>query len=385
MLEEERESLSIKEMSRLLAEFIDKRKKMMAAKRAEEKRNKPPTQAQQRTYMSNYLKSMGGYTLKQLKNYSFKEIKMLFDNTIESIKSFVPMESEGQAGEGSLKEGESLKRSAEEELGQKQKEDMKIVFEPDGDDEVWKNHHSQELIEWKLYDSYRVHSLMLGEVLTQSIKCLEESSVYRRLNSRNLKIKRKITSLGEDCWRIIDQSVGGKLRDKKAKESWTLLEDLALYDNESWNDPQDFTKPVKAISLPQDVSSSSDHHARLSKFEADFKQQQGGMTNKIDTFLKAINDRMMGSVPSDMVKNTKLNVNSTSSVLSGHSYPTKDPQCSSHIENSINAIKSCSKLNHHLNKEDEPTKTGIIKLYIKDNDHDMIVKVKEESEESKEN
>ncbi|GJQ96730.1 hypothetical protein Tco_0007869 [Tanacetum coccineum] len=32
--------------------------------------------------------------------------------------------------------------------------------------------------------------------------------------------------------------------------------------------------------------------ARLSKFKADFKQQQGEMTNKIDTVLKAINDRI---------------------------------------------------------------------------------------------
>ncbi|GKE46914.1 hypothetical protein Tco_1478172, partial [Tanacetum coccineum] len=53
--------------------------------------------------------------------------------------------------------------------------------------------------------------------------------------------------------RAIDQSAGGKLRNRNAKESWALLEDLALYDNESWNDPRDFTKPVKAISLPQDV------------------------------------------------------------------------------------------------------------------------------------
>ncbi|GKC48481.1 MAK10-like protein, partial [Tanacetum coccineum] len=37
-----------------------------------------------------------------------------------------------------------------------------------------------------------------------------------------------------------------------------LLEDLALYDNESWNDIRDFTKPVKAIALPQDVPSTSD-------------------------------------------------------------------------------------------------------------------------------
>ncbi|GJV53712.1 hypothetical protein Tco_1449453 [Tanacetum coccineum] len=33
--------------------------------------------------------------------------------------------------------------------------------------------------------------------------------------------------------RTIDQSADGKLRDLNAKESWALLEDLALYDNES--------------------------------------------------------------------------------------------------------------------------------------------------------
>nr|GEX63736.1 MAK10-like protein [Tanacetum cinerariifolium] len=56
----------------------------------------------------------------------------------------------------------------------------------------------------------------------------------------------------------IDQSAGGKLRDRNAIESWALLEDLTLYDNESWNDPRDFAKPVKAITLPQDVPSTSD-------------------------------------------------------------------------------------------------------------------------------
>ncbi|GJX86720.1 MAK10-like protein [Tanacetum coccineum] len=179
--------------------------------------------------------------------------------------------------------------------------------------------------------------------------------------------------------RTIDQSASGKLRDRNAKESWALLEDLALYDNESWNDPRDFTKPVKAIALPQDVLSTFDHRiiklknqvqrlmeahisptqptqvnkitisceicsgphdtqycmedleqafveyassrtdeagdARLSKFEADFKQQQSKMTNKIDTVLKAITDRIVGTPPSDTVKNPKL---STYPVLSAH-------------------------------------------------------------------
>ncbi|GJR59501.1 hypothetical protein Tco_1501663 [Tanacetum coccineum] len=158
--------------------------------------------------------------------------------------------------------------------------------------------------------------------------------------------------------------------------------DLALYDNESWNGPRDFAKPVKAIDLPQDVPSTSDRRlielenqvqrlmeahlaltqptqvnkittsceiysgphdtqycmedlerafveytssrtdeageglvsefmtsqdARLSKFEADFKQQQGEMTNKIDTMLKAITDPNIDRpLPINTVKNPKL-------------------------------------------------------------------------------
>ncbi|GJR39954.1 hypothetical protein Tco_1215638 [Tanacetum coccineum] len=218
--------------------------------------------------------------------------------------------------------------------------------------------------------------------------------------------------------RTIDQSAGGKLRDRNAKESWTLLEDIALYDNESWNDQKDFAKPVKAISLPKDVPNTSDRRlielenqvqrlmeahlapkqpiqvnkitssceicsgpydtqycmenpeqafvdfassrtdeageglvsnfmasqeARLSKFEADFKQQQSEMTNKIDTVLKAITDRMTDALPSDTVKNLKLNVNSTSPVSSARSYPTVDPQCSTQIHGSINTIMICPK------------------------------------------
>ncbi|GJY26706.1 zinc finger, CCHC-type containing protein [Tanacetum coccineum] len=64
--------------------------------------------------------------------------------------------------------------------------------------------------------------------------------------------------------RTIDQSAGGKLCDRNAKESWALLEDLALYDNESWNDPRDVAKlfkqsPCLKMSLvhPTVISSSS--------------------------------------------------------------------------------------------------------------------------------
>ncbi|GKE22459.1 hypothetical protein Tco_1433971 [Tanacetum coccineum] len=148
-----------------------------------------------------------------------------------------------------------------------------------------------------------------------------------------------------------------------------LLEDQALNDNESWNDQRDFAKPVKAITLPQDVlmnkvttsckicsgphdtqycmedpeqafveyASSRTVEAgdtRLTKFEVDFKQQQSEMTNKIDTVLKATTDRIAGALPSNTVKNPKM---ITSLVLSARSYLDMDPQCSNHIQGSINA------------------------------------------------
>ncbi|GJY41566.1 hypothetical protein Tco_0428836 [Tanacetum coccineum] len=92
-------------------------------------------------------------------------------------------------------------------------------------------------------------------------------------------------------------------------------------------------------------------YARLSKFKADFKQQQGEMTNKIDTLLKAINDRMTGALLSDTVKNPKLNVNPTFSVSSARSYPIEDPQTSSYPFNLVNAIKTCFKSTNDFQKD----------------------------------
>ncbi|GJV33539.1 hypothetical protein Tco_1393939 [Tanacetum coccineum] len=75
-----------------------------------------------------------------------------------------------------------------------------------------------------------------------------------------LQVKKIYDHVNPVTRRTIDQSAGGKLRDQNAEESWALLKDLALYDNESWNDQRNLAKPVKAIALPQDVSSTSDHH-----------------------------------------------------------------------------------------------------------------------------
>ncbi|GJU68606.1 zinc finger, CCHC-type containing protein [Tanacetum coccineum] len=57
--------------------------------------------------------------------------------------------------------------------------------------------------------------------------------------------------------REIDRAVGGKLRNKNADESQEIIENLALYDHEGWNDTKEF-ESVKAISTPQGILKRSD-------------------------------------------------------------------------------------------------------------------------------
>ncbi|GJW31323.1 hypothetical protein Tco_0051355 [Tanacetum coccineum] len=137
---EEQGELTIEERSKLFVELMDKRKKHFAKLRAEEIRRKPPTKAQKRNQMCTYLKNMANYKHSQLKNKSFEEIQMLFDNTIKWVDSFVPMDTEVVEGSKSQAEGSS-KRTGEElesDNSKKQKIDENVEAEVDDEAEMKK-------------------------------------------------------------------------------------------------------------------------------------------------------------------------------------------------------------------------------------------------------
>nr|GEU56378.1 hypothetical protein [Tanacetum cinerariifolium] len=148
---QEREQLSIEERSKLLAELIESRKKYFAAKRVEEIRNKPPTNAQQKSHMCTYMKNMDGYKQNNFKVKSFDRIKKMFDKVYKRVNTFVAMDSEVMEGskktqadvtEGSSKragdeiEQESAKRQRLEKENDiaELKRCLKIV--PEDDDDV---------------------------------------------------------------------------------------------------------------------------------------------------------------------------------------------------------------------------------------------------------
>ncbi|GJT35902.1 hypothetical protein Tco_0926321, partial [Tanacetum coccineum] len=136
-----------------------------------------------------------------------------------------------------------------------------------------------------------------------------------------------------EAWTHFIQGLSYKKSLHQGSNLW--LQDLALYENESWHVPRDFANPVKAISLPQDVPSTSDR--RLIKPE-----------NQVQRLMEA------HLAPNATILNQSLaeqNKNPSS------------PKCV-HFINSIII----------LNKEDETKEEGSVKTITTEcEDHEMTV------------
>ncbi|GKA22147.1 hypothetical protein Tco_0708109 [Tanacetum coccineum] len=224
---EEQGEISIEERSRLFMEHMDKRKKHFAKLKAEEQRRKPPTKTQKRNIMSTYLKNMAGYKHTQLKNTSFEEIHMLFEKEMKRVNIFVDMDAELVKGKETREESSS--KRAGDELKQesykrqkvddddKEREylkqcfeiildeefvvhdiplavkpapigDLKVMFEPDVEDNIWRNLQRQKILLWKLYDSCGIHFMRFENMhiymLVEKIYPLSPTTITDMLNRK---------------------------------------------------------------------------------------------------------------------------------------------------------------------------------------------------------
>ncbi|GKA38859.1 hypothetical protein Tco_0731410 [Tanacetum coccineum] len=194
---QEQEELSVEEKARLFQQLLEKRRKHFAAKRAEEKRNKPPRKAQQRQIMCTYLKNMEGYKLKDLKLKEFDSIQKMFDRAFQSVNIFEDFRTELVEGNEKRAGTELIQEITKKQKVEDDKEttklkhlmlylwlgdledlyklvkakyestrpvedldllllgDLKTMFEPHVEDAVWRNQQAYKVLDWKLYDSYR--------------------------------------------------------------------------------------------------------------------------------------------------------------------------------------------------------------------------------------
>ncbi|GJR97364.1 hypothetical protein Tco_0269538 [Tanacetum coccineum] len=164
----------------------------------------------------------------------------------------------------------------------------------------------------------------------------------------------------KDFLKLVDTlDLDGANRERTCLQSWALLEVLALYDNERWNDPRDFAKPVKAIYLPQDVPSTSDHRLielenqvqRL--MEAHLALAQSTQVNKITSSCKIWSDphdtQYCMENPEQAFVEYAYSHNNESSLAELSKHPSSPKHV--HFVNSI----------FTLNKEDEAKEEGSVK------------------------
>ncbi|GKE37590.1 hypothetical protein Tco_1460995 [Tanacetum coccineum] len=232
---EEQEELTIKEKSKLFVQLLEKRRKLFAAKRVEEKRNKPPTKAQQRSIMTTYL-NMAGWKPKDLKTKSFANIQDLFDKAIKRVNTFVDMDTELVEG-SEIREESSSKKTGEElefDKSKKQKLDKKVeakvddakeelevfwrivnarfkktkpvnymdtflhlnlktMFEHHVEDSIWKNQQGLvKVLNWKLFYSYGVHCVTMQTIpyylLVEKMYPLTKHTLHQMFNNVKLQV-----------------------------------------------------------------------------------------------------------------------------------------------------------------------------------------------------
>ncbi|GJY29912.1 hypothetical protein Tco_0405679 [Tanacetum coccineum] len=118
-------------------------------------------------------------------------------------------------------------------------------------------------------------------------------------------------------WHVIDHLTGGKLCDKSVEEFWELIENLALYDHE-----KNQVQCLMEAHLAPKPSIQVNKIASSCEICGGTHDTQYCMENTEQAFIDYASfrtDEAGGALPSDTVKNPKLNVNPTSSVSSTRS------------------------------------------------------------------
>ncbi|GJS00813.1 hypothetical protein Tco_0317321 [Tanacetum coccineum] len=70
--------------------------------------------------------------------------------------------------------------------------DLKILFEPDEEDEVWRNQHEYNLISWRLFDSYGIHMLLMNNEISIHMMIKKKYPLIQEMLSKMLSRKLKV-------------------------------------------------------------------------------------------------------------------------------------------------------------------------------------------------
>nr|GEV36352.1 hypothetical protein [Tanacetum cinerariifolium] len=193
---QEREQLSIKEKSKLLAELIESRRKYFAAKRAKEIRNKPPTKVQQKSLMCTYMKNIDGFKQKDFKGKCFDDIKKMFDKVYKRVNTFVDMNTEN-VEESLMKTLAEVTKGSSKRAGQELEAEKMLRVVPEDDDDVAikatpLSSKSPTIIDYKIYKEGKKRYFKIIRADGNSQKYLTFRTMFKNFNRVDLEVLRSI-------------------------------------------------------------------------------------------------------------------------------------------------------------------------------------------------
>ncbi|GJW39644.1 hypothetical protein Tco_0065489 [Tanacetum coccineum] len=180
----------------------------------ERQQNKLVSIAQARRNMITYLKNQGGYKESYFKRMSMMTSGPIFERVWDHVNTFIPIGSEVEKDSSKPSERETSKIVEEEKVERRYRInilppsnpiDMKILVDPEQDDDIWKNQNQWKIISWKLYETCGVHTLMVDEVVEEVMEmandqaealfdqkvadeCLDDEHVEERRPNKRIKV-----------------------------------------------------------------------------------------------------------------------------------------------------------------------------------------------------
>ncbi|GJU37284.1 hypothetical protein Tco_1185638 [Tanacetum coccineum] len=211
---EEREKYSEAKKARLLAKLINQRKRYCTQQRAEERRNKPLTQAQQRTYMSNYIKHIGSD-------------KIVPELTTGSSKrdAEVELDHEGSKKQKTNEASGSVQEQPEEEETELPQEDLQQMMMVVPVEEVYVEalQVKYPIIDWEVYseDTRRYWKIIRVGNHTEAYQIFAE--MLKKFDKDDL----------DKLWDLVKERFSTtEPTDDKEKELWVELKRLFKPDND---------------------------------------------------------------------------------------------------------------------------------------------------------
>ncbi|GKB38933.1 putative ribonuclease H-like domain-containing protein [Tanacetum coccineum] len=81
--------------------------------------------------------------------------------------------------------------------------DLKILFEPDEEDEVWRNQHEYNLISWRLFDSCGIHILLMNNGIAIHMMIEKKYPLTQEMLSKMLSRKLKVDHENEMAFKLL--------------------------------------------------------------------------------------------------------------------------------------------------------------------------------------